>query len=242
MKEMFELITAAGFKKIEIDATHTGTRFENPDTYFFSIGNLNNFLTALKFLENERGEFLKGLGCEFSECKKRFKGIRSETYQKLHYEDIKFRQVREKEASNTKELVDKESESAILENEVLRLNDELDKHHGRIIPKEDIEKEALRLIVMDIVFSGIENSVAVGIARIKEFEDKQNFLPDDYKENFENLIAPHWRDIHKKFPKLEKESLRKLRTDWLEIGEKFGKLYLAKEKEGERYDFNKMHR
>lgn len=240
LKEITELAKGAGFKETSITNTTTGTRFENPDTFFFLINHLNNFFAALKFIEKK--DLYQGMKIELSEVKKRFKWPKLEIYRKFNAENNKLKRLRDGEGTDEKELIQEEFDSVIVEKNIDKLDKEIDEYRRSKLSESKIKKQTFRFIITDIIYGGIENSAAVNIARLKELKDKKKILSDDDKKQFKKSVSSRLRSIYETFPHLDDEIVKKLRTEWLKTGEKFGKEYLEKEKEGKKYDFNVMHR
>ncbi len=209
----------------------------NPDTLFFSRDSLDNFCTALKFIEKD--DLYRGMRIEFSELNKCFKEPKLKNYQKLIDEDDKLKNLEEKIETDEKELFGMSTDLAAGEKNINELNRKLIEYQGNKLSESKIKKEAFRFIITSILYEGIEGSRAVKIVRLKK--SKEEISSKEYQKKFLELTSNPSDFFCQKFPKLDRKTMQNLGIECLKVAEKISEKYLKQEKEKQakekKYDF-----
>lgn len=239
LKIITKLAQGAGFAKVLIAKKH-GTRLKHPDTFFFARNSLDNFREALKFIEKK--DLYQGIKVRFSEMKRRFEGPKIEIYQDLDCKEDELEELREEIETNEKELPKKAIDLIIRQENIDKLGKKLNEDPRTGLSESEIEEEALKFTIMDILYGWIEDSMPVKVVRLKEFKDKNEISPAEYQKQFLEISSPPLRFIREKFPNLDEDTLLRLNRKLFETEVEVGKKYLKYKAEKDKYGLERMYR
>lgn len=174
---------------------------------------------------------------EFSELNRAFEEPKLKIYREMSIKQNRLEKLEEEAEIDEKKLLGKANDLIIKQKNIEKLCKKFDENEGEKLSESEIKEQALRFVIMNILYAGIENSTAFKITRLEELWNKKKISLADRQKEFLEIVSPSLRPIRETFPKLDEQNIQDLEKEWLKTAKEIGEKYLKHKEKQERHDF-----